>query len=283
MLPNFLIIGAQKCGTTSLFRYLQDHPQIHVSVDKELDFFVEERGGWARGLGWYERQFDGAGDAHAVGEASPSYSGFPCYAGVPARIASVLPHVRLIYLVRHPVERLRSAYLHALAEGVERRPIREALLHDSRYVDTSRYAMQLERYAGHFDRSQMLLLTTEALNHRPAETVDRVLEFLGVDTSWVPPGLGVRHNAGSLRQRAPRTGWRMLGDFFIEHPGVARSVPPRFNSLQQRTLTTRVIHPDELVIDDDLRARMTDVLRSDVERLVPWMDPGFDGWGLLDA
>lgn len=282
MLPNFLIIGAQKSGTTSLFRYLETHPQVFGPHRKELDFFVEENGEWARGVSWYERQFDGAGDAIAIGEASPSYTKFPSYAGVPARIKSVLPDVRLIYIMRDPIERMRSNYLHGLAEGVEHRPIGEALLHDSRYIDGTRYAMQLHRYGEHFDRSQFLLLTTEALNARPAETMARVLDFLGVDSSLRLHDLGVRHNAGSLKRRAPRAGWRALGSFLITHPRAARAVPRRVSWLQERALTTRAVRPDELMLTEDLRARLTDLIRYDVERLVPWMDAGFDGWGLLE-
>ena len=71
MLPNFLVIGAAKAGTTSLYHYLRGHPQVFMSERKELNFFVENDG-WVKGTSWYERQFEGAGDAVAVGEATPN-------------------------------------------------------------------------------------------------------------------------------------------------------------------------------------------------------------------
>lgn len=110
MLPNFLIIGARKAGTTSMYYYLQAHPQVYMSPEKELKFFVPEKN-WTRGVAWYEQYFDEAGDAIAIGEASPSYTRYPRSRGIPALIAEVLPKARLIYLVRHPVDRMVSHYL----------------------------------------------------------------------------------------------------------------------------------------------------------------------------
>src|SRR5437016_1007207 len=109
-MPSFIVIGAQKAGTTSLDSYLRTHPQVAMSSVKETNFFVEERA-WGKGRRWYEGLFDAAGTATAVGEASPTYSMFPLFAGVPERMARLLPEARLIYLVRDPIERIRSAYI----------------------------------------------------------------------------------------------------------------------------------------------------------------------------
>lgn len=102
MRPNLVVIGAAKCGTTSLHEYLNAHPQIAMSREKELDFFVAEKN-WSRGLDWYEAQFE---DAPIRGESSVSYAAFPEYQGVPERIVRALPDARVIYLVRDPVERV---------------------------------------------------------------------------------------------------------------------------------------------------------------------------------
>ena len=83
MLPNFLVIGAAKAGTTSLYHYLRAHPQIYMSERKELNFFIE-KDGWEKGQEWYEKQFERAGDAVAIGEASPNHSKYPLFPGVPA-------------------------------------------------------------------------------------------------------------------------------------------------------------------------------------------------------
>src|SRR6185503_1695260 len=105
--------------------------------------------------------FADAGDAVAVGEASPQYAMFPRYHGVPERIAATVPDVRLIYVVRDPVERMRSSYRHTLAGGSEHRPIDEALLVDARYLYPSLYALQLEQYLRVVDRSRILVVASE--------------------------------------------------------------------------------------------------------------------------
>ena len=97
MLPTVIVIGAAKCGTTSVHEYLDDHPEVAMSAEKELNFFVEEKN-WPRGIAWYESQFDP--DAPVRGESSPTYTAYPEYHGVPERIRSVVPDAKLIYLVR---------------------------------------------------------------------------------------------------------------------------------------------------------------------------------------
>src|SRR3972149_2256199 len=149
LLPNFLVIGAPKAGTTSLYHYLRLHPQVFMPATKELSFFVEQNN-WPRGRAWYEEQFSGAVDAAAIGEASPRYTMYPQYAGVPARIADLLPDIRLIYLVRHPIERMRSHYLDHVIYGAEKAPIEKALLDNPLYLNASRYDLQIEQYMPHY-------------------------------------------------------------------------------------------------------------------------------------
>jgi hypothetical protein len=278
-LPTFLIVGAQKSGTSSLHRYLGSHPDVFVSSPKEVDFFVEERQ-WRRGVGWYRAVFAGAGDATAVGESSPQYAFFPVYAGVPERIASLIPDVRIIYLMREPIERMRSAYRQTLSQGWETRPIADALLQDARYVDVSRYAMQIEEYLRSFPLEQLLLLTAEDLRFEREATLRRVLEFIGVDSSWRPSNLAVEYNPRHDKTMAPRANWRRLGGFIIRHD-LGRYVPTAIGRLDSHPRLHRVITDDELRIDDDLRRRLERVLRPDVEHLRTWMGPSFDGWGLL--
>src|ERR687895_490160 len=118
MLPNFLIIGAAKAGTTSMWAYLREHPQVFMAEPKELHFFVAESN-WKRGMRWYESHFQDATNAVAIGEACGAYTRFPRFRGVSERIASIVPHARLIYLVRHPIDRMVSNYVLNLSLGVE--------------------------------------------------------------------------------------------------------------------------------------------------------------------
>ena len=136
MLPTFIVVGAMKAGTTALYRYLDAHPQVFMAEPKEIDFFVDG-GTWSEGRAWYEDHFAAAGDALARGESSPNYSKVHIKPGVAERMAAMIPEARIVYLVRHPVERMRSMYLHQVAEGRERRPLSEALADNRDYLRTS--------------------------------------------------------------------------------------------------------------------------------------------------
>ena len=206
-LPTFLIIGTMKGGTTSLHRYLRQHPDVFMPEQKELNFFLDEYAGppidppeernWSRGFTWYERQFAGAEDERAVGEASANYTRYPTYPGVAERIAKIVPEMKLIYLMRNPIDRVLSHYLHDFAKGREQQPVDIAVRRDDRYLAPSRYAAQVERYFLVFPSSQLLLLDTDDLLARRAETVGRVLEFIGV-SSKVQLHLDFEAHSGAL-------------------------------------------------------------------------------------
>src|SRR5262245_24982202 len=182
-----------KGGTTSLHRYLRQHPDVFMPEQKELNFFLDDYAGppidppeernWSRGSAWYERQFADAERERAVGEASPNYSRHPTYPGVAERIAAVLPKVKIIYLVRNPIDRVLSHYLHDVANGREQCPLHIALQRDDRYLAPSRYATQVEQYLRVVSSDRLLLLKSDDLLTRRAATVHRVLEFIGVDAN----------------------------------------------------------------------------------------------------
>lgn len=282
-LPTFLVIGAQKSGTTSLYRYLQGHPDVFLPDWKEPGFFVEEQT-WTRGLEWYESLFRGAGDAKARGEASTAYTMFPFFAGVPERIRSVVPDVRLVYVLRDPVERMRSAYVHALSTGAEHRPIGSALLDSSTYALISSYALQLEQYLDHFDRSQILVVLSSRLSQAPVPTLHAVQDFLGI-SRWEPPDAAVRYHR-SVAKRAPRHGARVVGDVMVRMVHrVGRYVPTAEPFEVRGRLLTRGIRPQEIEIEPELRRRLSAVIAPDLRRLrdlaAPDVDPAeLDAWGV---
>lgn len=206
-LPTFLIIGAMKCGTTALHRLVGHHPRVAVSAPKELNFFfgaerpptcadptddaeppadADDR--WAagnhwRGLDWYASHF--RADTPVRGEASPGYTS-PSHPHVAERVAALLPEVRLVYLVRDPIERAVSQHRHHHRDGAETRPLREALLDPhSQYLARSRYHERLRSFLDRFPRDRILIVSTEDLRARPAATIGRVLRFLGA----APPTL----------------------------------------------------------------------------------------------
>ena len=275
MPPTFLIIGAQKAATTSLWAYLRTHPEVYLPDYKEPGFFVAEMN-WSRGLDWYERLFDGAGDAIARGEASPTYTMYPFFDGVPERIAAVMPDAKLIYVLRDPIERMRSMYVQLLADGTERRPMKDALLYDSRYAVLSSYALQLERYFACFCRSQILLLTSEELHDRREEVMRRVCAFLGVDPG-APMNLSDECNC-SQGKRVPTALGRLLTPMTTErHPHARHQIACHW----RHRLLSRAIPPEATFVSDELRHQLADVVGPDVERLAPWMGLSFTGWGLV--
>lgn len=208
-LPNLVVVGAMKCGTSSLHYYLDLHPAISMSSPKELDFFLTRSGGnWHRGIDWYASHFDPS--AQVRGESSPNYSD-PLDPEVSTRMAGVVPGARLVMLVRHPVERMISHYRHAVSSGSETGGVAEALCRpENGYVLRSRYATTVRQHLGSFPREHLLLLRDEDLLHRRRETMARVFRFVGVDDSfWSDRMERLRHRSagrGKLRATAERLG-----------------------------------------------------------------------------
>src|SRR5438552_836610 len=101
-------------------------------------------------------------EATALGEASTVYTKFPRYQGVAERMAKVVPHARLIYVVRHPIDRIRSHYEHRVASGAETAAMEDAVFDNPIYIDYSRYALQVEQYLEDFPREQLLIISSEA-------------------------------------------------------------------------------------------------------------------------
>lgn len=276
MLPNFLLIGAMKAGTTSVYEYLRSHPQVFLPEKKELDFFAEPSN-FARGFAWYEGNFDAADGAIAVGEASTSYTKHPDFGGVPARIAGSLPDVRLIYVIRHPIERMRSHYLHDLLLGEERDPIERALLSRSRYRDFSSYAMQIDRYLEYFSRDRLLVVRAEDLRLDRAAVLRSIWEFLGVDPNWEHATLEREFHRTDEKKVSPSVVRRI-----VETSAYRRAssfVPSSLKRLARRLVDRGVDH-GRGEISPELHERLEDMVREDVRALRMYLGAGFDGWGI---
>lgn len=246
-LPDFLGLGAQKAGTTTLHRLLRNHPGVFVPAGKEVHYFsLHSR----RPLRWYASRFAAAGPGRRSGDITPYYLFHP---EAPTRIAAAVPHARLVVLVRDPVERALSGYFHAVRHDMEPLAIEAAFdaeeerlrdadrvlaspggRHSSHwwhaYVARSRYEAQLARYLDLFPRDRMLIARSEDLFADPHPTWTRIQEFLGLqvvpppatlpranagagEAATVPPGLRAR-----LRTRLESTYVAMRRDFGIEWP-----------------------------------------------------------------
>lgn len=273
--PTFLVIGAMKAGTTSLYTYLRAHPDVYMSETKELHFFTSN---WDRGWDWYQRQFAEAGQAQAVGEASPNYTRIRENPEVVERIWKHLPDVRLIYIVRHPIERMRSHYHHYYARGLERKSIDRALVDNPVYLDTSRYGFQVEQYLSRFPREQMLIITSEDLMGSRAATVRRVYEYIGVDGAFTSPALEQTfHRTDTKREPGALV---LAAKGFGPTRALSRRAPLRLKKHLFRQLSPKTIVPEQTKIPDVLRRQLEAELADDVARLKAYIGNGFDGWGI---
>jgi hypothetical protein len=189
-LPNALIIGAARCGTTSLFDYLAQHPAAGPSRHKELRFFDRQ---WRHGPRWYRANFPGA-EKPLRFEATPSYLLHP---QVPERVRSVLGAPRLIVMLREPVARAYSHWNHRRSLGDEHVPFAEAIECEEerppryRYLAYGRYAAQIERWLEFHPRSAFHFIRSEDFYRAPAVELDRLTDWLGLP----------RHDFGDLRPR----------------------------------------------------------------------------------
>lgn len=274
-----------KAGTTSLFHYLQAHPQIFMSPLKEVDFFVEESN-WGRGLDWYRRQFDGAGpDACAIGEASTAYTKFPEFTGVPKRISATLPDARLIYVMRDPIERIRSHYQHRVLIGAERAPLEVAVIQDERYVNGSRYAMQIEQYLDRFPRDRILLVTSEELRHVRVPTMRKIQGFLELDPDFVSGEIDREFYRTEERASYPPYVWWIRRTVKRYVPAGKRAkelidlvVPASLGRYRRAQMTPADAGSSS--VPEGLRAQLADQLGDDVAKLRSFMPDTFDGWGI---
>jgi hypothetical protein len=243
-LPNFLIIGAHKGASTSLRAYLGAHPDVYVTPVVEPSFFAfegrerrpeGELHQFAYTLEEYEAMFAGVTTEKAIGEKSPAYLTSP---RAPGRIKDLIPDVRLIAVLRHPVDRAFSHYLMAVREGKEDLSFAEAVVAERQklrtetglvrhYVRSSMYANRVERYQSLFGPEQFRIYLLEDLRSDMRSVMREIFEHVGVDSSF-EPDLTVRHNArpGQGHVRPPRSKLRQLGSTMVKRPPRQPSQPP---------------------------------------------------------
>ncbi|MDM8522378.1 sulfotransferase [Desulfococcaceae bacterium HSG8] len=222
-LPDFVIIGAQKSGTTSLYSYLIQHPCVRPGYKKEVHFF-DNPDHFRKGAGWYRAHFPSdlprriRSEAAAItGEATPSYL---CHPDVPARMYQVIPHAKFIVLLRNPVYRAYSHYNHRVKHGTETLPFEAALKKNSEkfssYLARGIYADQLERWMRIFPREQFLILGSEDFFRNPEDALLRVVSFLDLP-HWNPdPKIFRRYNVNRYSDMDEKVK-KYLTDYFAPH------------------------------------------------------------------
>jgi Sulfotransferase domain len=276
-LPNLVVIGAQKCGTSGLHYHLGLHPEISMSKPKELNFFIEERN-WPRGAEWYRRHFDP--DARVRGESSPNYTAYPHHLGVPERMHSLIPDAKLIYVVRDPLLRIGSHWVHNYAKRREKGDLATTLRHpNTSYLVRSQYHMQLQQFLRYFEQDQILVCQQSDFRRERADSLRRIFQFLEVDPDFTHPSFERERHATARKTRATRLAARLER---VSKSRRGRLLPPKvWFALDERLPLRRPIErPDvrEALDDEALR-----VLREDAERLRELVGRDFAGWSIFET
>jgi sulfotransferase family protein len=272
-LPSFVIIGAMKSGTTSLGAYLTAHPDAFCAL--EPHFFDSN---FERGLNWYSDWFKDAGDAKAVGEKSPLYMYHPLAV---ERLVGTLPDVRLIAILRHPVERAYSHYWHERRTGHETLTFAEALRAEPErlrssppgesrfsYVDRGRYLEQLERVAALVPRERLLVQLFDDLERAPGETFAELCAFLGIEGSHVSELVGEKTN--TYRTHHPEWLWRQM-----HVRRLWRWVPPPVARWMGRKMEREAEYPE---IDPSIRADLLGRFADPNRALASWLERDLSAW-----
>ena len=280
MLPgfpqHFFLIGAMKAGTSSMYEHLAAHPAIYPASRKEPRFFANP-GPSARDFSAYAALFAGRTTETWTFEASTAYTKYPMISGVPERIHAAFPEARMIYLLRDPVERICSAYLHNLAAGRERRSLEEAVFGDSpEYLSVSRYHLQVSQYLRVFPRQRILLLFFEAFIADVGGTLEQVARFLQLESGFDPVETTRRDNETA----AKRVPGRSL-DALTRLPGYS-VLPWRVRRWTTERMTKPLPEKRE-ILDTRLRARILEALDDDLVQLRQLLGCELSSWNLAPA
>lgn len=222
--PTFAIIGTLRSGTTSLYQYLCQHPQILPAIKKEVDFFSWH---FSKGIDWYLSHFYKLPDNCLTGEASPSYFSYEL---APERMFSALPKIKLILLLRNPVDRAISHYHHAVSFNWEHRSISEILTAEKKqikenlvipidavplsYLIPGIYLKYVQKWLSFFPKEQLLILSSEELFSQPEKTMQQIYDFLELPVDQLPEY--PNYNPGKIAKIDPVLR-QDLSDFFLPY------------------------------------------------------------------
>lgn len=284
-LPTFIVIGVAKAGTTSIYRYFDQHPQVYMYPEKGTNYF-----GYADARDWqwwdegdppllrhfqaktfeeYEAAFEGATDELAVGEVSPQYFRSPTAA---RRIRESLPEAKLIASLRNPAERAFSGFLMRRRRGESVRTAYEELTPAASHVKEGFYYRRLKRYFDEFPRDQLKVFLFDDFRRDPGRTMSELFDFVGVDSSFVPDTTP-KHNPANL----PKS---RLANRVLYHPRVIRTaktllpVPAHGLAKRARQLNLKA----SPTLPDDLRGRLLEIYREDILQLEELLERDLSLW-----
>lgn len=211
--PDFMIIGGMKCATSTLHEQLALQPGIFMTSLKEPNFFSNDEE-FAKGMDYYHALFTGAQPNDLCGESSTHYTKLPTYPDTVQRLAAAFPQSKFIYVMRHPIDRLVSQYIHEWTQRIVDTDINEAIDQFPEMIEYSLYTKQLQPYFEQFGHDRVLPVFFERMLTHPQAELERVCQFIGYEGAPIWQELDAQ-NVSADRIRI--SGWR---DFLVEAPGL---------------------------------------------------------------
>jgi hypothetical protein len=293
MTPDFLIIGAMKSGTTTLYKYLDEHPNIFVPRPRKEPGYFSREHVYQNGRDWYLSLFQNARPDQWVGEASTCYSRWPHFVDVPERIFNFNKDVKLIYILRHPVDRAYSHYGHLLFYANKKyRSLDEALDAEPEILDASKYMAQINRFLQYFPKEQLLLVDFEELVSNPHAILQQVQAFIGCDVINLSIENEIKANeAGEVSLKR-----KLLGIIYKirKLPGISRLLDMLLPSGNRKQLLHKIVDffLNSLLgqwlkncgkkrlspLQDSTKARLLNDLRADTKALEAFWGKDLANW-----
>jgi len=227
-LPDFLIVGAMKCGTTTLAAQLAAQPGVFMTTPKEPNFFSDDAI-WARGPDWYRGLFAAAAAGDLKGEASTHYTKLPTHPKTLERMEAIVGTPKIVYMIRNPVERAVSHYIHDWSQGRMTASPAEAFARVPEFVDYGRYGMQIAPYVTRFGAQNVCLTSLEQLQAGSVGEFERIGAFLGRRVLW-REDLGAQNVSSERARRLP------LHGLLVDNP----IATPLRRALVPKALRTRI-------------------------------------------
>lgn len=259
--PDFIIIGAMKSATSTLHEQLALQPGFYMTTPKEPNFFSDDPV-YELGLNWYSDLFAGAIDSDICGESSTHYTKLPDYPLTLERMKAYLPSLKLIYVVRHPVERLISHYIHQWSQNVIKTDINQAIDEFDELINYSRYSMQIVPFIEYYGAENIHIVFSEAFRVRPQHELEKVAKFLGYDKPVIWYDDLPEQNVSSQRVR------RFNGyNFIVNHPVLAwmrrNFIPQSLRDAVKKQLTLK----NRPQIDERHKQKLTQIFNDDLSSL----------------
>lgn len=288
--PNLFIIGAMKCGTSSLHEYLNAHPEIFMCEPKEPCYFVHpDQLNWPdiKKLKFWESEerylelFKAGDSANIIGESSTLYTKAPGISDVPDRIYQFNPSARFIYIVRDPIERTISHYWHEVRRGNEFGDMLTGVRQNPIYRDVSHYAMQLKLYINKFGQQQIFSLVFEDLIKNPQEVLFKVFDWLGVNPSFTPSNINTRYHTTPKIFYQKAKLYRLRYSWPWNH--LISLLPKSLRSLGLKSLVKQVDRDLSEPQIGDVIKYLRPIQRVQTEELSDLLGRKFPEWTLLDS